>query len=154
MPDSPHTLLQIDASARKLSVDYGAMSLEELVAWADGLILEQEEPLVALIDLSLARKMSQALTALGKIGASADKPQVARLVFQFFHAALSSDRADYRGVVKGLYEMSMEGYVPAPGCEDEMSRYWDDLDLADEGIYGDPGEVRAKVQAFLKRFKA
>ena len=77
--------LKIQASAKKLAIKYGAISLEELVKWADDEILKSKEPNPCFYDLSLSRTMGDALTALNRFGLSEDISKISKLAFRYFY---------------------------------------------------------------------
>ncbi len=50
--------------------------------------------------------------------------------------------------------MAMDDYLPGSESDNRMWGFWDDLDLAVDGIYGDPESVKAEILAFLAEAKA
>jgi hypothetical protein len=146
--------LHIEAAARALAMSCGALTLAEAVAWADGLILAEAEPpgIAELTELSLARTPAAALSALGRFGRprnEAETAAMARAACRLFHAALAAGRADAGPIAKALYHLAMEDALPAPGTASAMFGFWDELDLARDGIYGDPAAVETALRAFL-----
>ena len=132
-----------------MALESNALTLEDVIGWADGKISAEREFDARLIDVSLAASVGEAITALNALEPMFDKPKVAALVFRFFHEALASGKGDHRKIAKALYEMAMGDYVPAPELKGPMWIFWDGLDLAVDGIYGDPDAIKAEILAFL-----
>jgi hypothetical protein len=141
--------LRIEAAARAIALEHGALPLEELIEWADAEILAERDYDPRLIDVSLGKTICEAISALQAFGPAADKPKVAARVFRFFHDSLASGNGDGQTIARALYHMAMDGYVPAPEAEGPMWALWDELDLAVDGIYGDAGEIQEKMLRFL-----
>lgn len=143
------TSLTVEAAARAKALAFGILPLEALIAWADGRIQAEPDFDPRLIDLSLAKSDAEARAALYAFGPATDKPRIAARLFPLLREALASGGDDGRKVAKALYHMAMDGYVPAPELEGPMWCFWDDLDLAIDGIHGDPEEVRGRLSAYL-----
>jgi hypothetical protein len=145
--------LQIEAAARAYALKYGAIALPELVAWADNLIIDLSEPPTELFDLSLSKNFGTALSALNLIGVISNRTEIAKNIFGLFFAYLTLPNADYNRVSRGIYDMYFQELVPAEECTGEMLSYWDSLDLAEQGHYGNPEEVKDAMLRFLKKYK-
>ena len=46
--------------------------------------------------------------------------------------------------------MAFAGDIPSEEAEGEMISYWDSLDIANDGIYGDPQEIKKELLSFIK----
>ncbi len=141
--------LQAETTARALALRCGALTVDEIVVWADAVILEEPAVDPRLFDVSLAKTPAAILSALNVFGASTEKPRVARLAFRFFHASLVAGRADFSRIAKALYDMVGEHYVPYPGQGAPMWAFWDTYDLATDGIARNVEEVEADMLAYL-----
>ena len=146
--------LTIEAAARTMALDFGVLPLEDLIAWADGQIQAERDFDPRLIDLSLAKTDAEAKAALREFGPTTDKPQVSARLFSLLHDALASGRDDGRKVAKALYDMAMGDYVPAPEHEGPMWCFWDDLDLAIDGVHGDAEAIRTEMLSYLAKATA
>jgi hypothetical protein len=144
--------IRIQASARELAIKYGALSLEEIVKWADGEILNNEEPNPHFYDLSLSRTMGDALSALNCFGKSENKAEVSKLAFRFFYNHITANEGYHQIIAKALYDMAMEGLIPSPEAEGAMWAFWDELDLAIDRIYGDPDNINNELIEFIKNY--
>jgi hypothetical protein len=145
--------IRIEIAARIYAIKYGAISLKELVEWADHQIQIEEHPHSNFIDVSLAKTLGEALSALNKFEATEDISAVAQIAFRFFYQSLCSGLGNYQLIAHGLYNMAMDGFIPKPEIEGAMWSFWDSLDLAVAGVVGDPEEVKSEILAFLKENK-
>ena len=143
--------LTIEAEARALAMRYNSISLDEIIKWADGHIQSEENPNSNFFDLSLAKSSGEAISALNSFGAQNDKAKVAKLTFRFFYNSLQSGNGDFRRISKALFDMVSDGYVPYPDAEGDMWSFWDDLDLAIDGIVGDPEFIKSQMLEFIRK---
>ncbi len=141
--------LQVEATARALAIQCGAISVAEVVAWADTVILDQAECDPRLFDISLAKTNDAVLSALNAFGPPRERSRVARRAFQLFHTSLVAGRADYSRIAKALYEMAGDDYLPHPGQRSPMWAFWDTYDLAVDGIAGEVEEVKSDLLSYL-----
>ena len=86
--------IKTEAEARVFALRYGAISLEEIITWADSHIQYDENPNYNFLDLSLAKSTGEPISALNGFGTSNDKANVAKLTFKFFYNPLISDHAN------------------------------------------------------------
>lgn len=144
--------IEIEAAARVFAVKYGAIDLSELIAWADAIILKIEAPPTELFDISLAKSLSQtvsALNALG-IGSLSNKLELSKTIFGIFYNHLDSENPNYERISKALFDMYMENLIPDAESGKYMISYWDELDLAERGHYGNVEEVKSSMKKLLK----
>lgn len=141
--------LQVETTARALAIRCGALTVAEVVAWADTVILDQAECDPRLFDISLAKTNDAVLSALNAFGPPRERSRVARRAFQLFHTALMAGRADYSRIAKALYDMAGDDYLPHPGQGEPMWVFWDAYDLAFDGIAGEVEEVESDLLAYL-----
>ena len=121
-----------------------------MIKWADLQILKDACPHPNLIDLSLAKTIGEAVSALNKFETPKNCGAVAKLAFRFFHQSLRAGVGNYQIIAKGLYDMALEGFMPKPENEGAMLSFWDSLDLAIDGVFGDPENVRSEILRFLE----
>lgn len=141
--------LQVEATARALALRCGALTVDEIVVWADAVILEEPAVDPRLFDISLAKTNDAVLSLLNAFGPPRERSRVARRAFQLFHRSLVAGRADFSRIAKALYDMAGEDFVPYPGQGSPMWAFWDTYDLATDGIAGDVEEVKADLLAYL-----
>jgi len=143
--------MKIETEAKLLAIKYGVISLDEIIKWADENIQSSIDPDPNFIDLSLSKNMGEAVSSLIAFGISDDKTKVAKLTFKYFYKFLKSGRSSYQKISKGLFDMALEGYFPGNDTESEMYSYWDSLDLAIMGSYGDPEEIKIQMLDFIMK---
>ena len=125
-----------------------AISTEEVISWADSIILLEISPDIALIELSFSKNMNEIISNLNILSKGADDGIFIHILFGHFYDALKKKVADYSSIDKWLYFWA--AYETTDNkLELEMIRYWDDIDLADDGILDDPQQVRKEMLEFL-----
>ena len=144
--------LRIEASAKEIAVKYGVLSLAEIVNWADNEIMSKEDPDPSFYDLSLARTLGDALAILNAMGKSNNKAEVSKRSFSYFYKFMKLNKGYHQKIAKALYDMAMEGIVPAKEAEGAMWSFWDSLDLAVDGIYGDPNQINQEMIEFIQKY--
>jgi hypothetical protein len=144
--------IEIEAAARIFAIKYGAIELAELIAWADSMILKFENPPTELFDVSLAKSVSQTVSALNELGVGAlnNKSELSKAVFGIFYNHLNSKNPNYDRISKALFDMYVEDLIPDAESGKYMVSYWDELDLAELGHYGNTEEVKASMKSLLK----
>lgn len=144
--------IEIEAAARMFAVKYGAVELSELIAWADAIILKTETPPTELFDISLAKSLSQTVSALNELGIGllSNKPELSKAIFGILHNHLNSENPNYERISKALFDMYMENLIPDAESGQYMVSYWDELDLAELGHYGNVEEVKRSMRNLLK----
>ena len=145
--------IKIEAAARMFAVEYGAIELSELISWADAIILKVENPPTELFDISLAKSVTQTVSALNELGAGAlnDKSELSKVVFEIFYNYLNSENPNYERIAKALFDMCMEELVPDTESGKYMISYWDELDIPELGHYGNSAEDKSSMKNFLKQ---
>ena len=146
--------IQIEAEAKLLALKYGAISLEEIIEWSDNIIQSQDKPAISFIELSLSKSLGEAVSALNSFGESENKDKVAKVAFTYFYKSLKEGKAEFGRISKALYDMLMVECTPSPEADGPMWSFWDELDLAIEGSYGDPELIKCEILEFLNKYKA
>jgi hypothetical protein len=130
----------------------GLATEAEVRAWADRLIDEEDQPDAWLIDVSMAASKPELNEALELASGEAD----GRAVFSGVMASLR-DLLDRRPdvdakIAKALFDMFMNEDVPMQQPPGDMAGFWDDIDLAREGICGELEAQRRRLREFLERW--
>ena len=128
------------------------ISLEEIISWADSIIIEDEKPPVQIIELATVLNKSDALSLLNEFSIKADEEISIRIFFGLCFKALKNGSADYSEVAERLYFWSMEE-TDLKGFG-ELGSFWDALDLARDRIYGNENQVKREMLEFLNKNKA
>lgn len=137
---------------RLLAAD--AITFDQLVAWADDRIAELATPPYWLIAVSTARSVSDAAEALRDVAGVADASAVWRAVAQGLLDALVRDPECDSRVGEYLYHLGVNGEAPSLGTPAELMSFWDAIDLARTGIYGDLESERQRLRDFLAQRSA
>jgi hypothetical protein len=128
----------------------GLVSPDDVKEWADEVIAEIEDPDMWLIDVSMAPSKVELNEALERAPGEAD----ARAVFSGIITPLKdllARRPDLDSeIARALFHMHAQGDVPVNEALGEMAGFWDDIDLARDGIYGDREEARHRLEEFLE----
>ena len=136
------------AKAYTEALKLGAVSLNDLVQWADTVLAKEVEPPYEFIELSLCKKDSDALIYLESISENASEERSYKILFGILHQELKNGSCTYEDVAKRLYfwsayETDMKGYR-------EFVGFWDELGLAVSGQHGDPEQVKSNILAALE----
>ncbi|WP_039037463.1 hypothetical protein [Pseudoalteromonas sp. ECSMB14103] len=96
------------------------------------------------------------MLALQEFGLSTDSKLVAKKAFSIFVKALENNTTTYEKVSQKIYEMAFEPniFIPDEQAENQMMSFWDSLDVANDGIYGNPVEIKMEMLAFLKQYES
>ena len=135
------------AHAFSQAIPLNVVTIKDVIKWADSLIEIEDEPSVVIIDLALCVTCSEAVTLLNALSVGFDEKRAMRIFFGLCYEALRNEVVDYPVVAKRLffwsaYETTLEGFG-------ELVSYWDELDIADAGVYGDSQEIKSRLLAFL-----
>jgi hypothetical protein len=144
--------IEIEAAARVFAVKYCAIELPELISWADSIIFKAETPPTELFDISLAKSLSQTVSALNElgIGSLSNKQELSKAIFGILYNYLNSENPNYERISKALFDMYMENLIPDAESGKYMISYWDELDLAELGHYGNVEEIKSSMRNLLK----
>ncbi len=74
-------------------------------------------------------------------------------MFRYFYNALITGQGSFRRISKALFDMIMEEYSPSSDADGPMLSFWDHLDLATEGTYGDSEMIKKEMLDFLNKNK-
>lgn len=137
-----------------LALECGALTLQNVTQWADVLILKEDDPDHRLFDVSVSKSTNQALNALTQFGVSNDTKHIAKYAFSLFLTALENNTTSYEKVSFKVYQMAFKPIplLPNEKAEIEMIRFYDDLEIANEGIYGDAQKIKNEMLVFLKHY--
>ena len=145
MPD-----LNEEAELWRTRVREGFASVQDVRAWADGHIARLEHPPAWLLDACMASDPWGVDKALKEAGEKADPDVLFRMRMRGYREILERDsNADSR-IARALYLLGLSGDGPESESG-ELVSFWGAIDLAKDGIYGDPHEERQRLREFLER---
>ncbi|TDF34928.1 hypothetical protein EYS14_21340 [Alteromonadaceae bacterium M269] len=134
------------AHAYVQALPLNVINLKEIINWADSIIVKEDEPNIEVLELAGSTKGSEVMAQLSLLSSGYDEEASMRIFFGLCFKALKNGDAEYPKVAKRLffwsaYETSLHGF-------EELTSYWDALDLADRGIYGNPEEIKENMLNF------
>lgn len=134
------------------AVEMGAATPDEVVAWADLVILKTGVPDLAICEVALMRKEPRRNIAstLRQVAGNADLHVVRGLLIERLINAHEEGLVTPEQLSKWMYD---DAFRDADGWAEnygEALSYWDALDLAREGIHGDYEAKRTELMMFLR----
>jgi hypothetical protein len=137
------------AETKRRFLEAGLVTLGQLTAWADDRIAGLAEPPDWLIAVSTARSMPDAADALGGVDGVADAVTVWRDVARGLLEVLDREPQRDSEIGRYLFYLGMNKEAPTLGTMGELMSFWDSIDLARDGVYGDLEEERQRLRRFL-----
>ena len=152
--DCPLTAAE-EAEALRLGLIGGYATLQQVVTWADQLILkDRAAEMPALLDLSLlsSESLAEAVALLRTIPGERSAPQVGRYVAGLIYEHMKLGTLSTERAARALFQAMLEGYAPDPEFESKAYSFDDGVDLALQGVYGTLQDVRAEMLGYLGQF--
>lgn len=128
------------------------IELERVRGWADARIASLEEPPLWLIAVSTALSSEEARYALSEAPGPLDELAVWSALARSWLDLLRADPERAGDVGKSLFDVGLAGTCPIDGLEDELTSFWDRIDLATDGTYGDLEVELERLASFLERW--
>lgn len=147
--------LKADAEALRLGLIVGLVHPNQVVAWADGIIMANravEAPVVLDLTLAADRPLAELVSFLGEVPGTVDAAAVGRRVAKQLREGLAVGTLDVIEVARAMYRLLREGYAPDREFENMAYSADDEVDLALEGTYGTLEDVRTELTQFLDRY--
>lgn len=131
----------------------GLVEVSEVIAWCDSVIMAEESPDVAIIEASLFGSQGKyhVAEALSEAAGDCNSQQVRSRIFRLMHDLVVHDRKQALRVAWLLYRMALDNGGPHEENEPEMWHFYDAIDLAAEGIYGDEQKLIDEMLEFLEK---
>ena len=132
----------------------GFVSADEIVAWADEVIMASDSPGREIIEVSLGGSKSTAelVQALAAIPGASWKNSIARAILRQMAAVVYRDYETARRIASMLYQMEIDGIVPNEHARAQMSRLDDAFALAESGAWARPEDVLNELVEFLSEW--
>ena len=130
----------------KVGLASGLYSKEEVIKWADFIIMQEEEPDIFFIELSLIKSKSEGISYLGRFLES-DSLANGKAVLGLLHKQLKEGQ-ELDTIVRTMYDLKDE----ADFTELEKGYIYQidgDYDLASTKVYGSLDNVRKETTDFL-----
>jgi len=149
------TNLKRDAEILRYRLIVGEVSVEDVVAWADGIIMKEPEPDASLLDISLARRggVHEVVRLLRTVPGETSSIDVMRAWLGHMLTALRSDPGCGRTIAQWLYRWAIEGELPEAEFGWEPYALDDSFHLADTGVCS-LDDALAQLEEYLLRHAA
>jgi len=148
------TLRSVVASEFKLALEAGVADREEIVRWADGILMcEEYDDRVAEISLSAGKTNKDIEALLREIATPDDDFSGFRKMLGRMHDALEADQTRLHEFTRFLERLWIRHDYTLPDDLGFIIGIEDDYLLAEEGQYGSVDEVRNRLLGDLARFK-
>ena len=144
--------LKLEAGALEIALNWDFIELNDVIRWADRQIEPVPLPDDNLIRLSLAKSKGDAMTLLKDILGPFDEWRVLKSFLKKF-SNLEVLEPKLASKISGLIyrKLSLSAACPA---QNEFGNFWslcDDIDLAIDGITGDPNKISAEILNEIKQ---
>ena len=140
---------QDSCETKRRLLEGGVVTLEQMAAWADDRIAELAQPPYWLVAVSTALSKQDAADALGGVDGVADAVTVWRDVARGLLEVLDREPERDSEIGRYLFYVGMNSEAPTLGPVGELMSFWDSIDLARDGVYGDLGAERQRLRRFL-----
>jgi len=148
--------IKVEAETLRCGLLAGCATVDEAVAWADGIIAQEVMPDIAVIDVSLASRRTPVEVAalLEAVAGEADGITVRRRLMSRMLHALNQDPGRGDEIARWLYSLAARGELPEAEFGTEAYALEDTFDLARQGIHGTVEGAVAELRTYLERRSA
>ncbi len=139
-----------DARQMGLLFKFGAVSVSEVIVWADAAIIQMESPPYALLELSIAREPAEILTCLNQLSIGANFWMCFRRIIPQLRKDLAAHPERAESIANHMYLTTFDfTRSEVPADLSFIYRYDDAFSLARQGIYGQTETVYQEFMAEL-----
>ncbi len=142
------------AEVYRIGLLLGLFKLPNVIAWCDSIIMAEAEPDIAIIEASISgsKGIDAVANALSEVEGEFNNRSVAKIIFRSMYDLVNQNRKQAPQVAEWLYRMAFDFGAPDEEAESEMTYYYDAIDLAVDGIYGDAEKLTDKMLQFLHEY--
>jgi uncharacterized protein (TIGR02996 family) len=144
------------AEVFRIAIRSGCVDAREVIAWADGVILDSDVATADIIPVSLSSPWDGAEVewALRGVDGEVSDETLVRAALQFLAFVARDYPERRRAVARALYELWSEGLTPDEDSARSMGWLEHAFSLAEEGLYtmDTLDEVEAELMQFLARW--
>jgi len=138
------SLQKTKAAEMAIAISWEYAELSDVIEWADEQISQSDAPDDRMIDLSLASSKGEAAGILRSISKGTDEWLNLSYFLNRFYLTKNLDSTEASKLAKQLYTLTVNSDAPEQFiC---FVSHWDAIDLAVDGMIGDPDEC---IQIFL-----
>jgi len=135
-----------------LAISWGYANVSEAVEWADEQIALSRIPDHRLTEISLAKSVSEAVTPLNSLSKDVDIWVATTFFLRRFLSQNEMQPAEASKLAERLFYLAIDKDAPEPF--QRLAYYWDEIDLAVDGVYGDPKVCVAEFLGIIKSVAA
>lgn len=134
----------------------GLIDPADVVAWCDSIIMAEESPDIGIIEASISGShgVYAIASALTHVEGEFDPRAVTKRIFRSMCDLVRQDRKQAPKVARQLYRMASDNPTSYGEAEGEMWGFYDAIDLAAEGYYGDEEKLIDEMLHFLETHSA
>ena len=142
------------AEVYRVGLLLGLFKLSDVIAWCDSVIVAEESPDIAIIESSMSgsKGVNAVANALAEVEGAFNKRSVINLLFRSMYNLVNHDRKQAPRVAEQIYRLAFDYGAPDEKAESEMTYYYDAIDLAVDGVYGDAEKLTDKMLHFLYEY--
>lgn len=142
------------AEIYRIGLMLGIFKVSDVLAWCDSIIMAKSSPDIAIIETTMAgsKGINAVIHALSEVSGEFDKQSVVKQILGVMYYLLNQDRKQAPHIARCLYSMAMYNDAPGENAEADMWRFWDAIDLALDGYYGDVEELTDELLKFLEKY--
>ena len=145
-------MVAVEAQSLAYALEFGAVDMKEVRAWADTRLLRDATQSEELLSLSLEGSISGAISVLHSLGDDADMKSVGLLAYRYLGLALKEGRLSHEQVAQAVVRLAREASAPSPEAEGDSWHFDDAFYLASQGIWGSTAEVKRELEEHLEKY--
>lgn len=140
-----------EAMGFSLALEIRAVEIVDVNSWADRYILEKDSPEIEIIDIAGCRDRNTIISNLNTFSVGANRKLALKRFFSLALSAIEKNMLSTSAVARKLFFLATS--ESAMGSYPEAFSFWDGIDLAKDGVYGDLEEQEKHLIEFLSREK-
>jgi hypothetical protein len=146
---------KFEAESLRIALICGCVSKDEIINWADKIILENDKVDYVFIEISLSGKkpIQDIVSLLFQISNKHEHFNACRRVLGRMSFARETEPQSLRRFASGLYQIVIENYYELPSDLIFLMGIDDEYALADSGTYGTIDEVDKRFIEALNSFR-
>src|SRR5690606_6908280 len=124
------------AEALAVALEVGAAGVDDVVAWAEGVIDAEVHPHWSVCELATMSRSYEpdVIRALREVPGEPDEAWVRKEVIRQLHRGLAEDRSRADQIASVLYDLAMAEELPDEALRSVAWWAWDALSLADDRL--------------------
>jgi hypothetical protein len=134
----------------RLGLCVGIIRTQEVARWADSMIEKEDKPPIEVIEVTLAcnRNANETISCLRQVKGEVRPDVPINLLAAYLLKRLQENGIDHGKAIRALYKASWSGGDSE--LELEIMMLEDSWCLAEDGIYGNPDDLKKEIDLFLE----